>query len=113
MTTNTKESLEAHALAGAGLLRGLAELAKEGFQTPEQSSSRAATLGWAAMLGSVALFDRYAPETLTNRAHRTKHPLFVKAAAITTALHVANLLPEKIDPITQFGKHSGLIKKAR
>lgn len=111
MTVETKESLTSWGLGAVGAVKGVGELVGQGFQAPEQSSSKSATLGWAAIVGGVALFDRYAPETLTNRAHRAEHPLLVKLAVGAVALHVANLLPERVDPIHQVAKRSGWLRK--
>lgn len=106
MTQERKESIEAFGLATIGALRGASQELSRGFQTPEQSNSRSATMGWIALGAGVAIFDRYAPETLTNRAHRTEHPWAARIAIGTVALHLANALPERLDPIHQVVKHT-------
>lgn len=111
MTAERKESLAAWGLGAVGAVKGVGELASQGFNTPEPSNSRTATLGWAAIAGGVALFDRYAPETLTNRAHRTEHPVLVKLAVGTVALHIANMIPPQIDPIHKAEQMLGWSKK--
>lgn len=112
MKQERKEALESFGLATIGAIKGVGEEISHGFQTPEPSNSKSATLGWLALGAGVALFDRYSPETLTNRAHRAEHPLAAKLAIGTVALHLANILPEKFDPIHQVVKRTSWVKRA-
>ncbi|MCA9343216.1 hypothetical protein KC950_04365 [Candidatus Saccharibacteria bacterium] len=70
----------------------------------------AGTYGWIGLIGYVALFDIYAPETMSSAADRAlEHPIMkyvaLGAAAITTA-HVINAfdaydIPDPIQKINE------------
>jgi len=62
--------------------------------------------GWLAIGGFVLAWDVLAPETLSHGVDRAlEHSPVGRAAALggiaITAAHLANLLPERIDPFTR------------
>lgn len=63
------------------------------------------TVAWAGLIAGVAAYDMLAPDTqmLSERVDRglERHPLVTTLAIGATALHLLNVLPEKIDPIHQ------------
>ena len=71
-------------------------------QRPERNSTHRGTLGWLAIAGFVAVWDRYASESLTHAAHRgLEHRVgkyAVPAALGITALHLLDKIPREIDP---------------
>jgi len=72
---------------------------------PDEATSRAGTLGWAALATGVLIFDVVAHETMSSAFRRglnnprTAAPV-IGAWAITTA-HLFGVLPEKLDPFIQ------------
>lgn len=87
-----KENLETYALAGVGVVKGACELFRE-----LPVGDRA----WIGLLGSVAVYEACAPpkQLLSESMDRmiAKHPIATRAVIGYTALHLANLLPPKID----------------
>lgn len=65
---------------------------------------RPSTIAWGVLAAGVAAYDIYSPEgeTLSERVDDWLENPISKAVAISaigvTALHLANVLPEKIDP---------------
>lgn len=65
------------------------------------------TIAWASLIGGVALYDILCPrnETLSERLDPIlEHPvgrLATYSVVGTTALHLCNLLPEKLDPFSR------------
>jgi hypothetical protein len=96
-----KESPGLVALAGLGFGAGLLKY----FVRPELTSGRA----WAAIGLGVLAYEVAAPpnELLSEGADRAlcDHPYLTRAAIGLTALHLANALPERLDP---FHKLTGL-----
>lgn len=88
-----RESLTAYGLATAGAVQGLARYCRP----------NAAALAWGAILA----YEMVAPpgELLSEGADRSlsRYPILTRVAIGVTALHLANLLPEKYDPL-----HRGL-----
>lgn len=68
---------------------------------------RPSTVGWALLIGGVALWDFLCPEgeTLSEGVdHALEHPIgkyFALGGIAVTAAHLANVLPDNIDPIHQ------------
>lgn len=66
---------------------------------------RPSTVAWATLAGGVALYDCVCPkgETLSEAADRgLERPIgkfLVSGAIATVALHLANVIPQKYDPI--------------
>lgn len=62
-------------------------------------------MAWLALGWGVAVYDYAAPEgqMLSEGVDRAleKHPLLTVAAVGTVALHLLNVLPERIDPLHQ------------
>lgn len=87
------------ALAGVGLVKGVYEVFK-----PELSAKRA----WAAIGLGVLAYELACPqgELLSEGADVavTGHPYLTRAAIGITALHLANIIPERYDPIHQLVK---------
>lgn len=63
---------------------------------------------WAGIGAAVLAYELLAPEgqLLSEGVDRAleRHPILVRAAIGATALHLLNLLPEKIDPFHQLTK---------
>jgi hypothetical protein len=59
--------------------------------------------GWGALAAGVIAFDLLNEETLSESVDKAleRHRLLTMTAIGITALHLANLLPEKIDPFHQ------------
>lgn len=74
--------------------------------------SKCGTYGWVALATGVALWDIYAPETLSEAVDRALDHKYMKYIAwgvggIVTG-HLFNVLPNKLDPIHQLGKIAGM-----
>lgn len=73
----------------------------------ELSKPRPSTLAWGVLIGSVAAYDVLCPksETISERLDPIlERPLgrtLLYGAVGTTALHLCNLIPEKIDPFSR------------
>lgn len=69
---------------------------------------RPSSYAWAGLAAGVLVYDVLCPlgETLSEGADRAleRRPLLTVALIGTTALHLANLLPEQIDPFHHFVK---------
>lgn len=78
---------------------------------------RPATLAWGAILGSAAIYEAIAPEgellsEAVDRALERPYGRYLAYGAIgVTALHLANLLPERIDPYHIVGEVVGTIRQ--
>ena len=87
-----RETAEAYVLGGVGLVKGLCEVVRE---------LPAGDKAWVALMGSVAVYEAYAPsgELLSESTDRMidKHPIATRLAIGYTALHLCNALPEKLD----------------
>lgn len=62
--------------------------------------ARSAELGWALLIGSIAVYDCVAPETLSSgfrRGLEAHRGLVIGAWALTSA-HLFGLIPEELDP---------------
>ena len=62
--------------------------------------ARSAELGWAVLIGGIALYDLTAPETLSSgfrRGLEAHRGLVIGAWALTSA-HLFGLIPEQYDP---------------
>lgn len=85
-------------LAAVGLAKGVAEVYVKPFI--KENPSRAA---WLALAGGVACYDLLAPSghTLSEACDRAleKHPVMTLGAIALTAGHLANIIPEQLDPI--------------
>lgn len=94
------ETLETYALAGIGAIEGVWNY----YIRPELTAKRA----WAIIgLGVLAYEMAAPPGELLSEGVDTKlsqHPILTRAAIGVTALHLMNLLPEKIDPFHQFNE---------
>lgn len=71
---------------------------------------------WAAIGSFVLAWDVLAPETLSHGVDRAlEHSPVARAAALggiaITAAHLANLLPEQIDPFTRIPRRLGSVKE--
>ena len=95
-----KETIEAYALGTYGVAKGVF---KEYIQ-PELTAKRA----WAAIAIGVTAYELACKdgELLSQGVDKAidKHPVAVPLAIGITAAHLCNLIPEKIDPFTQFTK---------
>src|SRR5688572_22119396 len=87
---------------------GAVEGAVEHFVKPVFTEMRPATRAWGALIGGVALYDLTCPkgETLSEGVDRSLEAskLATTAAVGITALHLLNILPERIDPFSRFLK---------
>ena len=93
------EKAELYGLAGYGLARGI-------YQETighRLNSDTCGNLGWACLAAGVVAWDIFAKETLSEAVDRSllhNRAATLGAIAITSA-HLANLIPEKIDPFHQ------------
>jgi hypothetical protein len=91
-----KETVEAYALASIGAVAG----ANRYYVKPYLNEHPGVT-AWAILIGGVAAYDALCPKghTLSETADLAveKRPLITRAAIGYTALHLANLLPPKLD----------------
>lgn len=99
-----KESSEALALGVIGAIQGVF---REVIQ-PELTAERT----WVGLGVVIGLHEALcgSNEMLSHGVDRMieKHPVATRLAIGVTALHLANLLPEKIDPISRF---ANLVKR--
>lgn len=99
----SRENLALLPLAGVGLAKGLAEVYVKPF-----IKERPAETAWALLLGGAICYDLVAREnqTLSEACDRAieRHPVMTLGAIAITAGHLANVLPERIDPIHQIHK---------
>lgn len=88
------ENFEAHALAAYGAAEGVYKY----FVRDRLTAAR----GWLAIAGLVTAYELAAPqgELLSEGVDRAlnSHPLLTKAAIGVTALHLVNMIPERLDP---------------
>lgn len=115
MRAETKETAVAWGLGSAGAVAGVARyyVGKPALESMRKPHS--ANIGWAAIAAGVLAWDLFAPETLSEGVDRAleRHKVSTAAAIGFTAAHLANLLPESVDPIHQFGKRArGAIRHA-
>lgn len=91
------ESATTYALATIGLAKGINEV----FIQPHLNSKRA----WGALALGILVYELAAPrgELMSEGADKAleSHPLLTYATIGTVACHLANILPEWIDPIHQ------------
>lgn len=101
-----RESLEAYALAGLGLAKGIYS---ESIGRKSQSSK-----AWLAMGAGILAYEIKCEqgELLSEGADRAieKHPILTRTLIGYTALHLANSLPEKAD---LFHQASALLSKTK
>jgi hypothetical protein len=67
-----------------------------------ENTGRSGTIGWLAIAGFVAAWDRYEPETLSHATERGlenpyMRPLIFGVGAVTLA-HCLHKIPERADP---------------
>lgn len=90
-----RETIEAYGLATVGAVGGLWK-----YYKPEPS-----TMAWGAIIAGVSVYEYFAPEgqLLSERVDRAieNHPIAVPLAIGITALHLANKLPERVDPFSR------------
>lgn len=90
------EKVGAYVLGGIGLVKGL----HEAYVRPELSATRA----WALIGVGVLAYEIACPEgeLLSEGVDRAleRHPKATVAAIGITALHLANLIPERLDPFS-------------
>lgn len=69
---------------------------------------RTGTIAWVATIGGILLYEVLAPddELMSEAVDRalTKYPWTTRALIATLGLHLANLLPERIDPLHHLAK---------
>ena len=63
--------------------------------------------GWALGALGVVLWDKYAPETMSNsyRRLRENHPLVAYGLSAVVNGHLNNAFPGRTDPIARFFEH--------
>lgn len=109
-SAETKEQTTAVVLATLGAIKSIPELVDAHPEARVRSveESHSATLGWAAIGAGVLAWDLMAPETLSEAVDRSlkKHRTTTVLAVSATALHLLNLIPERVDPIHQIGKRA-------
>ena len=70
----------------------------------EKNDSHAGTYGWVALAAGIAVFDYFAPETLSHAVDRALECPRGRYAAIgavaLTAAHLLNVLPKQADPFS-------------
>ena len=92
-----RETTEAYVLGGIGAAYGVYNV----FIKPEITAKRT----WALIGGIVAAHEIACPsgELLSEGADKAleRHPVLTTLAIGTVALHLANLLPSKLDPLHQ------------
>lgn len=85
-------------LCAVGLAKGGYEVFAKPFIKENPS-----TVAWGVLLGGVACYDLLAPagHTLSEACDRSleKHPVMTLGAIAITAGHLANIIPERFDPI--------------
>lgn len=90
-----RETIEAYGLAALGAVEGTYKY----YIRPELKASRA----WLGIAAGVLAYELLCPdgELLSEGADRgiEKHPLLVPLAIGVTALHLANVLPPRVDPL--------------
>lgn len=95
------EATEAYVLAGIGVIGGVWKY----YVKPELTANRA----WLGLGALVMAYDLAAPdgETFSDGVDRglNKHKLLTTGAIAITGAHLLNLIPEQIDPFSQFIKH--------
>ena len=76
-----------------------------------------AKIAWGALISGVFAYDMLAPpnETLSEGVDSAieRSSLLTNTAIAATALHLANILPERVDPIHQVGKRARHAFRAR
>lgn len=92
------ESPKLYALAGVGALQG----AYRYYLRPELTAKRM----WGAIGASVLAYELACPENEllsegVDRALDSRYSTVVRVGVAVTALHLVNLLPERIDPFHQ------------
>lgn len=94
-----RNEIEAYALGGVGLVKGLYEAFSE---------LPAGDRAWIGVIGSIGVYEALAPsgELLSESADRmiTKHPIATRAVIGYTALHLMNLLPKQVDLFHRLSK---------
>lgn len=78
--------------------------------------SRAANIGWALIVGGVAAWDMFAPETLSHGVDRALERPYARYAAIgaiaVTSAHLLNVFDQlgipNADPIAAIGRVVGV-----
>lgn len=78
----------------------------------KREGSTAGTYGWISLATAVAIWDIYAPETLSHAVDRALDHKYMKYIAwgiggIVTG-HCLNVLPNAVDPIHQIAKRVGI-----
>lgn len=105
------ETIQTYGLAAAGMAIGLPKAAYEVYvQEPgaHHDQERSAKLGWGLLALGVFAWDMLAQKTLSEEvddALEKNRALTVGAVAVV-ATHLLNVLPERVDPIHQFGKRA-------
>jgi hypothetical protein len=94
----TRENATAYGLGTVGAVAG----AWNYYAKPELHRLRPSTKAWIGLASYVLAYDLTCPkgETLSEAAHRAKERNRVVTSAVigTTALHLAHLLPQEVDP---------------
>lgn len=88
-------------LAAVGIGKGILEV----YVKPFVEERRPSTLAWAGLVGGVICYDLLAPEGETlSEGFDTfieNHKVLALGAVAITAGHLANLIPQRFDPIHQ------------
>jgi hypothetical protein len=91
-----RETVEAYTLGAIGAVEGINR-----YYVKPYLNEHPGVTAWAILMGGVAAFDALCPKghTLSETADSAieKHPLMTRAVIGYTALHLMNLLPEKVD----------------
>lgn len=92
-----RETVEAYGLATIGVCKGIYEVFIKDIEPRHKA--------WVALAGSVICYDLLAKDgqTLSEGVdhYLEKHPVMTLGAIAITAGHLANIIPESIDPIHQ------------
>lgn len=104
------ESIKLYSLATVGFAKGINEVVLHDptAKLNHQEDRSSAKLGWGLLALGVFAWDMLAEKTLSEEvddALAQNRALTVGAVAVV-ASHLLNVLPERVDPIHQFGKRA-------